>query len=161
VARHHRLPFQGLGGLLLFAAWLVSHWLLRTFVTTEPGLILLAQLVSLAVVGFFGVHEWWYKVTLSTPHLNITLADRRGQRVRFNAFAEALEARTKTYLRQEYGTINPLGIIEPQLRRVAWLRGLEVLSATEARTLTTRLTGQLPLPKLGKMGLKLEAPYVN
>ena len=72
-----------------------------------------------------------------------------------------LERRTKTYLRNEYGQVNPLGFIEPQLRRVAWLRELEVLSAPEAQALATRLTGRRSPDTLRSMGQELESPYLN
>ena len=119
------------------------------------------------LLGFNGVANWlrfeqqWSTFRLQTAHLALTLAGRPWQRRQFRALVAELERRTKAYLRDEYGQVNPLGFIEPQLRRVAWLRELEVLSAPEARALATRLTGRLSTAPLRSMGQDLEMPYVN
>lgn len=119
--------------------------------------------LSAALVAFFfyGLNNWWHQAILHTARMELVLADHPRDRRQFRAFTEKLDAHTKNYLRQEYGTINPLGTIEPQVRRVAWLRELGVLSATEARALTTRLTGRLSERELRSMGQRLEALYVN
>lgn len=105
--------------------------------------------------------QQWSTFRLQTAHLAITLAGRPWQRKQFRALVAELESRTKTYLRDEYGQINPLGFIEPQLRRVAWLRELDVLSAREAQALSTRLTGRRSTDTLKSMGQELESPYLN
>ena len=105
--------------------------------------------------------QQWCTFRLQTAHLVITLAGRPWQRQEFRALVAELERRTKTYLRDEYGQVNPLGFIEPQLRRVAWLRELEVLTAPEAQALATRLTGRRSTTPLQGMGQELEAPYLN
>lgn len=105
--------------------------------------------------------QQWSIFRLHTAHLVITLAGRPWQRKQFRALVAELERRTKTYLRDEYGQVNPLGFIEPQLRRVAWLRELDVLSAREAQALSTRLTGRRGADTLNSMGQKLEPPYLN
>jgi hypothetical protein len=119
------------------------------------------------VVGFNVLSLWlrfeqqWFTFRLQTAHLAVTLAGRPWQRRQFLALVKELERRTKTYLRDEYGKVNPLGFIEPQLRRVAWLHELDVLSAREAQALSTRLTGRRGNDPLHGMGQELEAPYVN
>ena len=105
--------------------------------------------------------QQWCTFRLQTAHLAITLAGRPWQRKQFRALVAELERRTKTYLRDEYGQVNPLGFIEPQLRRVAWLRELDVLSGPEAQALSTRLTGRRSTDPLKSMGQELEAPYLN
>ena len=105
--------------------------------------------------------QQWCTFRLQTAHLAITLAGRPWQRRQFRALAAELERRTKTYLRTEYGRVNPLGVIEPQLRRVAWLHGLDVLSTREAQALNTRLTGRRTTDPLQGMGQELESPYLN
>jgi hypothetical protein len=120
-----------------------------------------------AVLGLNLLASWlrfeqqWCTFRLQTAHLVITLAGRPWQRKRFRLLVAELERRTKTYLRDEYGQVNPLGFIEPQLRRVAWLRDLEVLSAREAQALSTRLTGRRGADTLKSMGQELESPYLN
>jgi hypothetical protein len=105
--------------------------------------------------------QQWSTFRLQTAHLVVTLAGRPWQRKQFRALVAELELRTKTYLRNEYGQVNPLGFIEPQLRRVAWLHELNVLSAREAQALSTRLTGRRSTAPLKSMGQELEAPYLN
>jgi hypothetical protein len=105
--------------------------------------------------------QQWSTFRLQTAHLALRLAGRPWQRKQFQALVAELERRTKTYLRDEYGQVNPLGFIEPQLRRVAWLRELDVLSAPEAQALATRLTGRRSTAPLKSMGQELESPYLN
>ena len=105
--------------------------------------------------------QQWCTFRLHTAHLALTVAGRPWQRQQFRALVTELERRTKAYLRTEYGQVNPLGFIEPQLRRVAWLRELDVLSAREAQALSTRLTGRRSADTLTGMGQELESPYLN
>ena len=105
--------------------------------------------------------QQWSTFRLQTAHLVVTLAGRPWQRRQFRALVAELEKRTKTYLRHEYGKVNPLGFIEPQLRRVAWLHGLKVLTTREAQALSTRLTGRRGSGTLRGMGQELESPYLN
>lgn len=114
-----------------------------------------------AVALWLRFEQQWCTFRLQTAHLVVTLAGRPWQRKRFRALVAELERRTKTYLRGEYGQVNPLGFIEPQLRRVAWLRELDVLSGPEAKALSTRLTGRLSNDTMRSMGQDLETPYVN
>ncbi|MCB2377949.1 hypothetical protein LGH70_10175 [Hymenobacter sp. BT635] len=129
--------------------------------TNEEWVIALGAGLLLVAGYFYGKNNWWKHFTLSTARANIHLADRRSQRNELNNFAEALDQRTKAYLREHYAAVNPLGIIEPQLQRLHWLRHLDVVSEGEARALATRLTGQVPTAPLVSMGQTLEAPYVN
>ena len=115
-------------------------------------------LVGLALYAW---HNWWHQAILHTARLHVVLADRPRDRRQLRAFVGNVEAHTKDYLRREYGLINPLGLIEPQLRRLGWLHELDVLSTTEAQALATRLTGRLPGRGFRSMGQKLEPPYVN
>jgi hypothetical protein len=115
----------------------------------------------LGVLLLYALHNWWHQAILHTGRLQMVLADHPRDRRQFRDFTQKLDAHTKAYLRQEYGTINPLGYIEPQLRRVAWLLDLGVLSPVEARTLNTRLTGRLSERGIRSMGQRLEPLYVN
>ncbi|WP_310393854.1 hypothetical protein [Hymenobacter sp.] len=114
-----------------------------------------------ALAVWLRFEQQWSTFQLHTAHLAVTLAGRPWQRRQFRALVAELESRTKTYLRGEYGQVNPLGFIEPQLRRVAWLRELDVLSAREAQALSTRLTGRRSTDTLKSMGQELESPYLN
>ncbi|GAB3843932.1 hypothetical protein GCM10028822_00660 [Hymenobacter terrigena] len=114
-----------------------------------------------ALASWLRFEQQWCTFRLRTAHLAVTLAGRPWQRKQFRALVTELERRTKTYLRDEYGQVNPLGFIEPQLRRVAWLHELEVLSAPEAQALSTRLTGRRGADTLRSMGQELESPYLN
>jgi len=114
-----------------------------------------------ALASWVRFEQQWCTFRLQTAHLVVTLAGRPWQRKQFRALVAELELRTKTYLRTEYGQVNPLGFIEPQLRRVAWLQELNVLSAREAQALSTRLTGRRSTAPLKSMGQELEAPYLN
>ncbi|NML65458.1 hypothetical protein HHL22_09605 [Hymenobacter sp. RP-2-7] len=106
-------------------------------------------------------HNWWHQAIVHTAHLHVVLANHPRDRRLLQRFVQQAQSHTKSYLRREYAPINPLGIIEPQLRRLAWLHELDVLSTAEAQALATRLTGRLPGRGLRSMGQKLEAPYVN
>jgi hypothetical protein len=118
-------------------------------------------LVGLGLLVAYAYRNWWHQAVLHTAHLRVVLADHPRDRRQLRAFLENLEKHTKTYLRREYAPINPLGLIEPQLRRLAWLHELDVLDTPEAQALATRLTGRLPGRGFKSMGQKLEAPYVN
>jgi hypothetical protein len=120
-----------------------------------------AVLIINALASWLRFEQQWSTFRLQTAHLVVTLAGRPWQRKQFRALVAELERRTKTYLRDEYGQVNPLGFIEPQLRRVAWLRELDVLSAREAQALSTRLTGRRGADTLNSMGQELESPYLN
>jgi hypothetical protein len=117
--------------------------------------------LSLVALYWYGRRNWWHQFILSTTHARVVLADRPNERKALFRFADALEQRTKDYLRENYGNINPLGLIEPQLQRLRWLHKLEVLTDKEARALSTRLTGRLDDSPLKSMGQELEAPYAN
>ena len=152
--------------LPLTVLWLSINLLQRLIPTNGPlsdttwvGLFVVGGL--LLAGGLYAQRNWWQHVTLGTARANITLADRPSERASVDKFARVLELRTKAYLREEYANVNPLGLIETQLHRLRWLRTLDVLSETEARTLATRLTGRLDTPPLRSMGQVLEAPYVN
>ncbi|MDO7877396.1 hypothetical protein Q5H93_21830 [Hymenobacter sp. ASUV-10] len=137
-------------------------WLLSTRpLMPADALYQRALLIGGGVLAWFGIglRHWWTRQILHTSRLHLVLADT--DRAELRAFTNSLEQRTKAYLRSEYGSVNPLGYIEPQLRRLHWLRELEVLSTGEVTALTTRLTGRLTAKPLRSMGQQLEAPYVN
>jgi hypothetical protein len=151
-----------LSGMLLaflgYGPW--REWLTTGHASTEfYGWWAVLSINLLAV--WLRFEQQWSTFRLQTAHLAVTLAGRPWQRKQFRALVAELERRTKTYLRDEYGQVNPLGFIEPQLRRVAWLHELEVLSAREAQALSTRLTGRRGTATLKGMGQELEAPYLN
>ncbi|SMB91987.1 hypothetical protein SAMN00120144_2505 [Hymenobacter roseosalivarius DSM 11622] len=125
------------------------------------GLIALGVGLGLVALYWYGRRNWWHYFIITTTHARVVLADRPNERKALFRFTEALEQRTKEYLREHYGSINPLGLIEPQLQRLRWLHKLEVLTDTEARALSTRLTGRMDDSPLRSMGQKLEAPYAN
>ncbi|SNS01161.1 hypothetical protein [Hymenobacter mucosus] len=103
----------------------------------------------------------WPACTLHTARLTLRLGRRPWRFRAFREFAVALELRATDYLRQEYAQINPLGPIDYQLHRLRWLHHLDVLTAAELQTLSTRLTGRVSLDPLKLMGQELETPYVN
>ncbi|MBC6699275.1 hypothetical protein [Hymenobacter sp. BT190] len=115
----------------------------------------------LLAYAWYGWQHRWHEFVLLTSRSSIILADRSSEQTALHGFAEALDRRTKNYLRHEYGQINPLGPIELQLNRLQWLQGLEVLTDAEARARATRLTGRLSLDTMRSMGQDLETPYVN
>ncbi|OGX84592.1 hypothetical protein [Hymenobacter glacialis] len=161
---HRHIPTTQLvltGLLLLFVGY--GPW--RDWLATgEAGFPLYSWWVILGVNAlaiWLRFEQQWCTFRLQTAHLAVTLAGRPWQRDAFRALVTELERRTKTYLRDEYGQVNPLGFIEPQLRRVAWLRELDVLSAREAQALSTRLTGRRTTDTLKSMGQELESPYLN
>lgn len=118
-------------------------------------------LIGLGLLVAYAHRNWWHQAIVHTANLRVTLADHPRDRRQLRAFVQNLENHTKRYLRQEYAPVNPLGLIEPQLRRLAWLHKLDVLSTPEAQALATRLTGRLPGRGFKSMGRRLEAPYVN
>jgi len=118
-------------------------------------------LICLGLLIAYAHRNWWHKAVLHTANLKVALADHPRDRRQLRAFVQELESHTKSYLRREYAPVNPLGLIEPQLRRLAWLHELDVLSTPEAQALATRLTGRLPGRGFKSMGRRLEAPYVN
>jgi len=118
-------------------------------------------LIGLGLLVAYAHRNWWHQAIVHTANLRVALADHPRDRRQLRAFVQNLENHTKHYLRQEYAPVNPLGLIEPQLRRLAWLHKLDVLSTPEAQALATRLTGRLPGRGFKSMGRRLEAPYVN
>ena len=161
---HRHIPTNQLvltAVLLVFVGYGPCHdWL----TTGEVGFPMYSWWLIMAVNAlamWLRFEQQWCTFRLQTAHLAVTLAGRPWQRKEFRALVAELERRTKTYLRDEYGQVNPLGFIEPQLRRVAWLRELDVLSAREAQALSTRLTGRRSTDTLKSMGQELESPYLN
>ena len=155
-------------GWLIFSILYVSMHLAQPLLTTgaqplsdEAWGWAFGTGLGLVLLILYAQRNWWHKVVLHTPRLQVILADHPADRQQLRTFVRSLQDRTKTYLRQEYGQVNPLGHIEPQLHRLAWLRELEVLSPREARALTTRLTGQVPAATLRSMGQELEDLFVN
>ncbi|GAB3653914.1 hypothetical protein GCM10027594_27860 [Hymenobacter agri] len=158
-----RLPTGQLlltGLLLAFLGYgPVRHWLTTGSADAALWGWLLVLVLNL-LASYLRFEQQWFTFRLQTANLVVTLAGRPWQRRRFQTLVAELERRTKAYLRDEYGQVNPLGFIEPQLRRVAWLHELEVLSAREAQALSMRLTGRRP-GTLTSMGQELESPYLN
>ncbi|TGE29378.1 hypothetical protein [Hymenobacter metallicola] len=164
VERTTSTPQLKLAPLAFF--WLASLVLQQagkriTDLTTTEWAVAFGILAVLVAGYFYGQNNWWRHFTLGTARANITLADRSRQRQDLDRFADALDKRTKAYLKEHYAAVNPLGIIEPQLQRLHWLQHLNVVSEAEARALATRLTGQISNVPLKSMGQNLEAPYVN
>jgi hypothetical protein len=166
VEHRNALPTQRLGALIAVGGWLVIQALHHY----QPGRTVLPEnfwvYVGSALAGFglmvlYAWQNWWHQTILHTAHLRVVLADHPRDRRALRAFIDNLEKHTKAYLRREYAPINPLGLIEPQLRRLGWLHELDVLSTPEAQALATRLTGRLPGRGFKSMGQKLEGIYVN
>ncbi len=159
------VPQQGLRWLLL-GLWLASV-LAREYVfsfrsaSEDFWVGTLGTAALLALLLLYAWHNWWHQAVLHTANLRVVLADHPRDRRQLRVFVQNLEARTKDYLRREYAPINPLGLIEPQLRRLAWLHELAVLETPEAQALATRLTGRLPGRGFRSMGQRLEGLYVN
>lgn len=157
--RRRHIPW---GSVLLALFVGAGVWTILTRPSMLPEtLVQRALLVGGVLLAWFfiGLRHWWTKQVLHTARLHLVLADT--DRAELHHFATALEQRAKAYLRNEYGRVNPLGYIEPQLRRLHWLRELEVLSNGEVSALTTRLTGRLTAQPWRSMGQRLEAPFVN
>ena len=163
---HNTVPTQVLRALIAVGGFFVIQALKRY----EPGHTVLpadfweyvfGTVVGLGIVVLYAWQNWWHKTIVHTAHLRVALADHHRDRQELRAFLTELERHTKAYLRREYAPINPLGLIEPQLRRLGWLHELDVLSTPEAQALATRLTGRLPGRGFKSMGQKLEGLYVN
>lgn len=151
---------------LFFGAWLLFVVLRESLFRFQPANdffwgFLGCFLLGMALLGVYAWRNWWHQAIVHTSRLRVVLADHPADRHRLQAFVRETEAHAKAYLRREYGPINPLGLIEPQLRRLAWLHELDVLGTAEAQALATRLTGRLPGRGFRSMGQRLEALYVN
>jgi hypothetical protein len=160
------VPGKSLRWLAAGALWIVGNAVHVQYSGNRPlpqdfWVFTLSAFAGMGLLLVYAWHNWWHQAILHTARLHVVLADHPRDRQQFRAFTERLDAHTKNYLRQEYGAINPLGFIEPQVRRVAWLREMDVLSAAEAKALTTRLTGRLTERGLRSMGQRLEPLYVN
>ncbi|MVN74918.1 hypothetical protein GO988_01115 [Hymenobacter sp. HMF4947] len=152
----------GLGGLLYVGLHLTRPLLADSQpLSNEAWAGAFGVGVGLILFFLYGLHNWWHQAILHTSRLQVVLADHPRDRRQLRAFVSNLQSHTKAYLRREYSLVNPLGLIEPQLRRLAWLHELDVLSTPEAQALATRLTGRLPGRGIKSMGQRLEAPYVN
>lgn len=161
------VPQRQLGGLSFGLLYLGLH-LLQPLLATgaeprsdEAWLGAFGLGFGLILLLLYAQRNWWHKAVLHTPRLQIVLADNPADRRQLRVFVSNVQARTKAHLRQQYGQVNPLGNIDSQVRRLNWLRDLDVLSPAEARALTTRLTGQVPAATLRSMGQQLEGLYVN
>jgi hypothetical protein len=124
-------------------------------------LALAAAGLLVALGLYYAWHNWWHLAILHTGRLQLVLADHPRDRRQVRAFADQIDTHTKAYLRREYAAINPLGYIEPQLRRLAWLHELGVLNTAEARALSTRLTGRVSERRIRSMGQRLDALFIN
>jgi len=160
------LPGKGLRWLAIAALWLLGNAAQHHYFGQHPlpedfWVYVGSALFGLSIALLYAWQNWWNQAILHTAHLRVALADHPRDRRELQAFIQQAEAHTKAYLRREYAPINPLGLIEPQLRRLGWLHELAVLTTPEAQALATRLTGRLPGRGFKSMGQKLEALYVN
>jgi hypothetical protein len=160
------LPTQRLRVFIAVGGWLaiqaLNHYRPGHTVLPENFWVyVLSGLAGLGLVVLYAWQNWWHQAIVHTANLRVALADHPRDRRQLRAFIKNAENHTKAYLRREYAPINPLGLIEPQLRRLAWLHELDVLGTPEAQALATRLTGRLPGRGFKSMGQKLDAPYVN
>ncbi|GAA4496651.1 hypothetical protein GCM10023172_10330 [Hymenobacter ginsengisoli] len=160
------LPTQRLGLLITVGGWLIIQALNHyrpghTVLPENFWVYVVSALAGLGLVVLYAWQNWWHQAIVKTANLRVALADHPRDRRKLRAFIQEVETHAKGYLRREYAPINPLGLIEPQLRRLAWLHELAVLDTPEAQALATRLTGRLPGRGFKSMGQKLEAPYVN
>lgn len=147
---------------LFVLGWLVVNALGSSYVRDRlSSTVWLVATGGVLVLGLllYGWNTWRRYFVLVTARAHVVLSDR-GRRRELYRFADTLEKTTKEYLRHHYAEVNPLGLIEPQLRRLRWLRELEVITETEARAGTVRLTGRFA-DTLQGMGQELEAPYLN
>lgn len=163
-------PSKRLRWLAVGALWLVGNAARMQYDVGYQGgrplpadfwLYVLGALAGLGAALLYAWQNWWHQAIVHTANLRVALADHPRDRRQLRAFIAQAERHTKAYLRREYAPINPLGLIEPQLRRLAWLHQLDVLPTPEAQALATRLTGRLPGRGFKSMGQKLEALYVN
>jgi hypothetical protein len=160
------LPGKNLRWLAVAALWLLGNAVQQQYFGQRPlpedfWVYVGSALFGLSIALLYAWQNWWNQAILHTAHLRVALADHPRDRRELRAFIQQAEEHTKAYLRREYAPINPLGLIEPQLRRLGWLHELAVLTTPEAQALATRLTGRLPGRGFKSMGQKLEAPYVN
>jgi hypothetical protein len=160
------LPGKGLRWLAVAALWLLGNAAQQQYFGQRPlpedfWVYVGSALFGLSIALLYAWQNWWNQTILHTAHLRVALADHPRDRRELRAFIQQAEEHTKSYLRREYAPINPLGLIEPQLRRLGWLHELAVLTTPEAQALATRLTGRLPGRGFKSMGQKLEALYVN
>ena len=166
IEHQNTFPAQNLGILLVLGGALAAQALKyyapgNTALPPDFWEYALSVVMGLGIGLLYAWQNWWHKTIIHTAHLRVELADHHRDRHELRAFLTELERHTKAYLRREYAPINPLGLIEPQLRRLGWLHELAVLTTPEAQALATRLTGRLPGRGFKSMGQKLEAPYVN
>ncbi len=160
------LPGPHLRWLAVGTLWLMGNAARLQYGGHQPlpedfWFYVLSGAAGLGLAVLYAWQNWWYQAVVHTAPLRVVLADHPRDRRQLRAFVQHLESHTKAYLRREYALINPLGLIEPQLRRLGWLHELDVLSTPEAQALATRLTGRLPGRGFKSMGQKLEALYVN
>ncbi len=139
----------------------LAHYFTYQFNTIQLWTLIGVFMTLCIVLVEYAVRHGFWNTVLRTSRTQLVLAEQSCSRAALQQFAAVLETSAKTYLRQEYGQVNPLGPIELQLRRLGWLRELEVLSSGEARALTTRLTGQVPAGPLRSLGQELEGLFVN
>ncbi|MDJ0364744.1 hypothetical protein QMK33_06235 [Hymenobacter sp. H14-R3] len=163
---HSNLPGRHLRWLAIGTLWLIGNAARLQYaghkeLPEDFWFYVLSGVAALGLVVLYAWHNWWHQAIVHTAPLRVLLADHPRDRRQLRAFVQHLESHTKAYLRREYAPINPLGLIEPQLRRLGWLHELDVLSTPEAQALATRLTGRLPGRGFKSMGQKLEALYVN
>ena len=166
IEHQNTFPAQNLGILLVLGGALAAQALKyyapgNTALPPDFWEYALSAVMGLGIGLLYAWQNWWHQAIVHTAPLRVVLADHPRDRRELRAFVQHLESHTKAYLRREYAPINPLGLIEPQLRRLGWLHQLDVLSTPEAQALATRLTGRLPGRGFKSMGQKLEALYVN
>jgi len=166
LAYERHLPGRHLRWLAISLLWLGGNVVQQQFFGQRAlpenfWVYALSGAFGVSLVLLYAWQNWWNQAILHTANLKVALADHPRDRRQLRAFVQELESHTKSYLRREYAPVNPLGLIEPQLRSLAWLHELDVLSTPEAQALATRLTGRLPGRGFKSMGRRLEAPYVN
>jgi len=142
VARFHNFPFR----LTLAAVFVLFGCLKATYtLITQAGqresalwLLLILSGVLLGVVAQ-ALRLWRRDFILTTGRGNILLFDSRRNRKALYAFANTLRDHTILYLRNQYGKVDPLLPVEPQMARFEWLRNVGVINDTQFQQLKTCL----------------------
>jgi hypothetical protein len=149
VARFHNFPFRlTLAALFVFFGCSKATYTIITQAGQRESALWLLLILSGVLLGVIAqaLRLWKHEFILTTGRGNIMLFDSRRNRKALYAFANALRDHTILYLRNQYGKVDPLLPVEPQLARFEWLRNLGVLNDTQFQQLKNSLSVGLSKP---------------
>ncbi|OON67181.1 hypothetical protein [Hymenobacter sp. CRA2] len=146
VARHREYPVLPTA-LALFILLPFLKVVYEAATATGPAAERVAWL-PLALVGALvlllaghALSRWQQQFIIHTGRGTVVLTDRAQDREQLRAFAEALEAHTIAFLRQQYAYVDTYLPREPQLERLRWLRTHGVITAAELEHFRQKLFG--------------------